>query len=469
MKSLSYLLWLFFCLLAFCRLQAQTVIKQDGRFGIADEKGNVVVKPEFDTIWPLKNYTNTFFVLEKNKKRGYCYRVELDSIKWMPEAQRYWITSAIEFDQLITKVVGSPAYSGSFTYTSIAYKKNGLWGIMFVQTRTGSGDGIFPSAGFYVEGFGHLRIREAKYDSIYRIDRDAFYTTRLNGKYGFWEPTTNEVYEPEFDSIPIVKRKDYSTEDLPRHRFVKKNGKWGLIYLNEQTKKIEYKVPCLCNGLGNLNAELYYCMGQNDTLQFYSTKTKQTFKPLIEGKPITTAFYWRPWNNAKFSYQAYIGNPGWLVGTDSTFYYLDVKHDRYITFDIEKNSKELFPVVGNNLHEKTTTSVYVIDMQENKITLSFTDTTCSYFSGYESLIVKANYNSKTQKYTRDFYDDQTGILKFSITTPEQFLFMENVKKETRRGQTTWYKFTSYQTEKYENGKAQGYYNLTTKKFSKRRK
>ncbi len=470
MKNIYFWFCCFFCLFAFYHSNAQTIIKQDGKFGLADQNGNMIHKPIYDSIYRMSKFTEiNFFYIKQNNKYAYCYYQEFDSITSFSESQKKWISSGFEFDSLLGFWIGTSHYKGGFSYTTIGYKKEGLWGMLIVQTHTGSGSGIFPSAGFFVDGVGKLIRRKNKYDQITISEKDDFYTTRLNSKYGFWEPITNEEYEPEFDSIPIVKIKDFSSEELPRHRFVKKDGKWGLVYLNEQTKKIEYKVPCLCNGLGNLNAELYYCMGQNDTLRFYSTKTKQTFKPLIDGKPIITTFYWRPWNNAKFNYQAYIGNPGWLVGTDGTFYYLNVKYDRYITLNKENNTREFFPVVANNFQDKTTTSVYVIDMQQNKITLSFTDTTCSYFSGYAPLIVKAHYDDKTKKYTREFYDDQTGVLKFSITTSEKFLFIDDIKKETPHGQTTWYKFTSSRTTSSDHGVVRGYYNLTTKKFSKRRK
>ncbi len=172
-KRILILILSFAGILGGLNLPGQSIIKQDGRFGIADDKGNVIAKPEFDSIWPLREYTNTFFIIKKKNKLAYCYRYELDSIYWLNESRRFWVTSRFDFDELQTMVVGLPGYSGSYSYTQIAYKQNGLWGIMYVQTKTGSGDGIFPSAGFYIAGFGALRLREAKYDSIFRIDRDA--------------------------------------------------------------------------------------------------------------------------------------------------------------------------------------------------------------------------------------------------------------------------------------------------------
>ncbi len=367
--------------------------------------------------------------------------------------------------------IGDLHYHSGFGYTTIGYKKNGLWGMLFVQTHSGSGGGMFPSTGFYVDGLGKMTRRENKYDQITISEKDNFYTTRLKDKYGFWEPITNEVYEPEFDSIPITKRKDYSTEDLPRHRFVKKNGKWGLIYLNESTQTIEYKVPCLCNALGGINAELYYCKGKDDTLQIYFTPTNKILKPIIEGNQIKLDFYWKPWDNdTHFTFQKYIGENTLILGNDSIFYELRLRDKQELILYKMKNIPEPFPVLGDYEFDKTTASVYAINIQENKIIFALTDTTCSYFSGYAPfIIINAHYNSKTKKYTRYFYDDQTGVLKFSITTQEKFLFMGEVKKEKRRGQTTWYKFTSSRTTSSDHGVVRGYYNLQTKKFSKRRK
>lgn len=463
------------------KLSGQTIVKQDGKYGLTDEKGNVLLKTEYDKIEQFDESTPSCFIVKKNRKFGYAYKVELDSTVWLNERNRYWTFSKLEFDTIYGFIIGGARYSTSFGYTTMAYKKNNHWGMICIQTHAGSGDGIFPSMGFYVGGMGKATVHEAKYDTIIqRESADDFYTTRLNGKYGFWEPTTNEVYEPEFDSIPFTTETQLGSNYAPRHRFIKKNGKWGYIYLNPETKKIQYKVPCMCNGLGGGgDSKIYFCMGQNDTLQFYNAITQERYVPLIDGKPLKTLFYWKPLDNRKFSFQEYIGSYETILGSDSMFYSLRGlgKNSDLIAIKRKTGNEEKFPIIDSYTHSNTTISVYFVDIKSKINLFAFTDTMFYYdiisplepYSQYAPLLIKAQYNKDKNIYIREFYDALTGEFTFRLQSTEKYLTYDQIKKETKNGMTTWYQFTSYSSGKSDEGKIMGYYNLTTKKFSKRRK
>lgn len=469
------------CFLRFNEVSGQIIIKQDGKFGLADKAGNTIHKPIYDSIYVMSKFTEiNLFYIKQNNKYAYCYYQEFDSTTWFKESQKKWITSPFEFDSLYGFWIGSVHYQGGFGYTTIGYKKNNLWGMLIFETHTGSGDGIFPSAGFFVDGLGKVKQRNNKYDQITRSEKDDFYTTRLTGKYGFWEPITNEVYEPEFDSIPFTTETQLGSNYAPRHRFIKKNGKWGYIYLNPETKKIQYKVPCMRNGLGGGgDSRIYYCMGQDDTLQFYNAITQERYVPLIDGKPLKTLFYWKPLDNRKFSLQEYIGSYEAILGSDSMFYGIRGLGKNSDLFAIKRKTgkEEKFPIIDSYTHNKTTISIYFVDIK-NKINLfAFTDTMFYYdiisplepYSQYAPLLIKAQYNKDKNIYIREFYDALTGEFKFRLQSTEKYLSYDQIKKETKNGITTWYQFTSYSSAKSDEREIRGYYNLTTKKFSKRRK
>jgi hypothetical protein len=479
-KNLLIFILLFTSGLCYSNLQSQSIIKQDGKYGLADDKGNILLKTEYDKIEQFDESTPSCFIVKKNKKFGYVYKVELDSTVWLNEKNRHWTFSKLEFDTIYGFIIGGARYSTSFGYTTMAYKKNNRWGMICIQTHAGSGDGIFPSMAFYVGGMGKAIVREAKYDTIFQREAaDNFYTTRLNGKYGFWEPTTNEVYEPEFDSIPLTIYSYKNHGDLPRNRYVSKNGKWGLVYLNKEKKSLEYKVPCMCNGLGRVRFGTYFCMGQNDTLQFYNAITRETYKPLIDGKQLQTVFYWNPHDTPPYSLKEYIGRGPSFMGTDSMYYWLQSIGDSLVAIYKANNQPEALQLESMSFPYRTTIGIYFVDLKNKKNVFQFTEPGWSYeiIRFYESdpiyspLIIKGKYDEKTNMYIREYYDAKTGEFKFRLQTAEKYVIVSLKEKERGETKKYWFSFTCHTNAEYwkEEGVVRGYYNLQTKKFSKRKK
>lgn len=105
--------------------------------------------------------------------------------------------------------MGTLEYELGKGYTIIRYKQNGKWGLLYIQCATGSGGGIFPSAGFHVAGLGKLHRTVPKHDKLLNQIRgsswvgsyDGFITVS-NGKFGLLNPVTGEEHLPQFDTIP---------------------------------------------------------------------------------------------------------------------------------------------------------------------------------------------------------------------------------------------------------------------------
>ncbi len=224
----------------------------------------------------------------------------------------------------------------------------------------------------------------------------------------------------------------------------------------------------MCNGLGILSTELYYCMGQNDTLKTFNTATQNTYTPLIDGKPLITFFHWNVRvKEETFTYKNYIGTKRTLLGHENTFYSLTLFEPGLLAITRQQKKEPEFPSIGFTIYDKEAAAIYFFDLKNQTNILNLTDTSYSYCI-INSMAVKAGYNKSTAKYSREFYDIHNGEQKFIITTDEKYLIITKVKEEHRHAQNTWYKFTCH-NEEGDHGKVRGYYNLTTKKFSKRRK
>ncbi len=89
MKNRIHLLLLFISLLATQVMQSQTIIKQDGKFGLADLQGNTIHKPVYDSIFRMSKSTDiNLFYIKQNNKYAYCYYLEFDSTTWFNESQK---------------------------------------------------------------------------------------------------------------------------------------------------------------------------------------------------------------------------------------------------------------------------------------------------------------------------------------------------------------------------------------------
>ncbi|MCK6639556.1 MAG: hypothetical protein L6Q81_05675 [Bacteroidia bacterium] len=428
---------------------AQTVIKQDGKFGLADENGSIILKPNYDTVI-AKATMPTFFILKNEGKFAYTYKVQTDSTTWLNEKEQYWTVSEFEFDSLYIRALAIQVHEdvSRTLYTHLQYKKNGLWGMIIIQSHLLSGSGIFVSAGSYATGLGRSYRREARYDAILGFEMDGFYVSRREGKYGLMNPGTNEDYTPEFDTIPVFKGWiSYGSDVGRRERYVRKNGKWGVIQMNAKTKTLQYSVPCSCNEVKKVGVNTYACSGFGDTITLFDTLAHTSFIPLVNGSPIIVS---------KHSTRVLI-NEYDLSEKDSS----DTKPFVLLV----NNSKYPSPekAAGHN-------EIYLIDLVTQKVT-AYNDSGTYYnlYLGTTYLISQANLHPSSSNAQYKFYDLGTKEFLFDLVLDSNYLLRYSFYHPPRCYPEERYDMVElFYYDKKDRKKILGYYNSNTKRFTRRK-
>lgn len=430
---------------------AQTILKVEGKFGLADKHGGNVLKPEFDALEQAyfivhygdqiekKNAGLPLYYVKRGDKYGYCYNVSFDSLTW--HTDDYWVTSEFEFDSLYLLVVGTSRYHVGYGYSVLKYKQGGKWGILYVQTAASSGDGIFPSSGFYVDGLGKLYRKPAKYDEVCREQADYLFPTILNDTYGLVDPIRNEEYPAEFDTVPIM------LDGNPSHlRYVRKNKRWGIVRLNSINDSIINITPCKCNEISQVSDGIYGCTGYGDTITFFDTLTHEEYVPKISGKPFIFDS-----SSVTFIVNSY----GW--GEQPT-HPISIEVTRK-----DRPASDQFHLYYNE--------IYYINLKQHRV-VTYNDTGSRYtlFQSLKNgLILKTPLKNKSPQTIYQFYTAESGEFRFSFLLDSnyqwsiKYYYPNNCRKEDE-----WIFYEFY----YYNGKGEritlGYYDHLQQKFTRRK-
>jgi hypothetical protein len=389
------------------------IIHQNGKYGIIDKQGEIVINPEFELIYqPLKEGYFDYFVLKQNNKYAFVLNnTKGDSL--------FWTTSLFEYDSLywppliyiqnyVIDSSESPYRYDRQFYGCIKYLKDNKIGLI-------SFEHTFSSGGNYTDYYEirYVKTYDAKYDKItdYPMNRssdkisDESFITLINGKYGFLDLEYNFEIEPIFDTIPIF---IYKT---PRKWHVRENGKWGIVTIDEKTKSVKYNIPCMFNEqLMYVSNNIYVRKSFGDTLTFFDIENNTVYSPYINNSPIIL-------NNdsLKMSVIKYheLGHRNYAY----TKWYDDKFN--YFLIEVIKKS-EYFGSKSNN--------IYLINYAEKRVQTVFNDPNCSYYvisDTKNGLIQKTELGQTGSKITREYYNIETGELKIKIKLDRSYEFMRN--------------------------------------------
>lgn len=438
MKLFRKLLLCCLILVSVLQVSGQTILKQDGKFGLSDEKGNVILEPKYDTVIGHRDVPS-LFVAEINNKFLFTYYLNWDSLDPLPEKERHWYVSDLEFDSVYFLRGCLRREESIMEYTSVGYRVNALWGLIYIQSHTASGYDFYASD--YICCLGKQYRLPSKYDKILDGELDYFYTTYLGGKYGLWNPLTGEEYQPEFDTVPIFLGKWDVNGKYDRLRYVRKNNKWGIIRMDKIQRMIKYIAPCQHTKIEKVDQNVHASIGYGDTLTFFFTTSDYSFRPYCDGAPIIFE---------KDSLKVRIGMNG---SPDASV--------RNITVKIDK--------IGNK--SVGYCAIYYIDTL-NKKTTPFIDSTYSYFATsylMDAIIYRWKKQPVGQSVQYDFYSINSAEFLFSLKLDTiydlQYEFIEQRKPADS---------PAHFVERYfyydARGKERtlGYYSHTSQKFSQKK-
>ncbi len=453
-----------------CKAQG-IIINQDGKYGIADKKtGSMVQKAVYDTI--IKDESSLYFFLKKGNKYGYTYCLNLNNQGLYDDVlDKYWVKSEFIFDDIKVHSSGIDGWADSgyvvkerdYTITTpiidgpyliLKYKKDNKWGLIYIVARFATN----PYGGRYQNypgGLGKLTITEPKYDEIIESIRYSIHVAKTNGKYMVFQKSAHKIdksrdkvikkweeidYSDSFDTIPILIKTE--EEEGKGERIiceVKRDGKWGLVELNPDTKSTTYILLCDCKSPIDVVGNIYFCRKtkENETI-FYDRVTNHKFEiPHNDKLDFYSMSYFAfdtTLSKASYYQKRYIfvcfSEYGYLpieYKKGSELYFYDLKNQKLKT--VFKDTAAFYSVYASNLgvivRKRTTQgSNYFyeyIDLESNavKFTLTFDSTTVVY-NKIEGDIYKYdlndiyNYKSRIEKDGSYINSDCDKIQKLKI-------------------------------------------------------
>lgn len=260
--------------------KSQTIFSDGGKYGLMDGNNNVILPAQYNKITKHNKFDEYhLFILQQGSDYSFALKQfwetrtssdrTIDSTKWYFSEQNY-DTLYVLCEGLVDRIM--PQFMSqqdsikrliqTRSWYSLVYRKNGKYGIITYEhkrrdmERVHKPGGVFGRDYDYWKGlysFTNLTIHPPKYDGAIIIDRDNDKiptVTQNNGKYGILRMGYNYEVAPQFDSIPVR---------LKEHFFcVKKNGMWGVIFLQEQDSIPLEIVPYQYNSIQQIEDDYRY-------------------------------------------------------------------------------------------------------------------------------------------------------------------------------------------------------------------
>lgn len=143
-------------------------LEQDGKYGVIDKEGNIVVEPRYIKVDIPNPTRNIFVVTEEGNTNSYAIDSSGNNIY-----SQYESIEAININTLSSNI--------PYEKTVLKYKENGLYGIIDLDGK---------------------EITDSIYDSISSIDyKEGCLKVEVEGKYGIINIKGTELVKPEYDLV----------------------------------------------------------------------------------------------------------------------------------------------------------------------------------------------------------------------------------------------------------------------------
>lgn len=293
MRGILLLLVLLFA----SEVKSQVIFSDGGKYGLMDLENKVIFPANYDKITPYadrhQGLGSELFILQKGPDYFFAVKQfwetsvsttswidnKIDSIKWFFNEQAYdslYVLGECLRDQVFLSHTPAKFYdkkkkiwkenhlSQAKYHYLLGYKKAGMYGRITYELNSkevekkheprggGGGDWDYSKR---LSSLTNIQVHPTKYTGAFITATHTNPVTTLHdGKYGILNISYNYEVAPQFDSIPI------RFEEL--FYCVKKNGMWGLIFLQEHDSILLEIIPCRYSTIKQLQLD---CRG----LEFY--------------------------------------------------------------------------------------------------------------------------------------------------------------------------------------------------------
>lgn len=484
--ALLFLICLFMSYLSAqqCRPVAPRIIQLDGKFGLADEHGNVL-PAKYDKIYStIHNYENlclvkvnpVFIIKQNDGKYGLAYSVDMDSLFTNEMITNEWYVSDLKYDSIVyLSYYDQFSYFnerfGRHSYCILKYKLDGKWGLIYVPTiRSKYSDNPLESSSI-PSALGYMRMTEPFFDKIKLEEKlyprdylahleplHGFHNVKINGKWRIaqvicehtsilydskkpaYKPKLRmHLYDAIWDSIP---RKYIRNKSEHEYCFkVFQDSLAGVVCCDIVTQKEELVFPYMAikpNDIRISEHGIYY--SENNKVMFH------------DGDSLYIIALQKP----------YCGEDGGGGGTIK-YEHFDGVGDRKFVLLVDYSEKEKFGKVG--MWTIKSIALY----EQGKLIREFNEPNCRYLTHhyeYGLLIEKICIQGKN--YVHEYYDFETEKVVFTISYRKSSTHEGKpkvIKHELKYARDSFEPFTYYdRNRKYSKTYIIGYYNPVRKEF-----
>lgn len=298
MEKIKAILSVCFISVLFTEVQCQTIFSNNGKYGIIDDESKDLVIPaiydEIKTYYTERDYnskrdTRIYILKEKEKytfavkqywktyfSTTYQFWDETDSVKWS--------VSDITFDDILPlgEYRGIPKFGKIYQGDTclsleqdsyvLSYRKNGKSGLITYLRNAktlydihipGHGRGDVNKRAVRIS-LEDIKIYPPIFEHVFDIGLPTYYGSELIGfvsdnKYGFIDLKDGYEIPPEFDDVLVPLKYE-------RYYYAKKNGLWGVIYLNKYSSDYVVSIPFRYTMVDDIARNLQY-------VNFYEQRT----------------------------------------------------------------------------------------------------------------------------------------------------------------------------------------------------
>ncbi|MBL4753331.1 MAG: hypothetical protein JKY52_07025 [Flavobacteriales bacterium] len=380
----------------------QSIISSDGKYGLTDAEGKIVVTPQYDSIYNPsdkswgKGKGLKFFVLVDGEKYGYIIRT------LSKDTNLQWIAVDIEFDNI--KYIEGNDVSPDFAIL----KKGNKYGFLAIYAFYRQN---YVQYTYSTIGIDHVFSSEIVYDSIWgkTLKKDGKY-----GKYLSWEAIIDPVYDTlEYIGESKEWRSHFGLSSHKGYYSVVKDSLYGILLEDSLVIPIKYKKGQIVKD----GWDQFIISSEEGGTRWLSIKQGFDVTILSNGKPF------KPSPTRLYKYLE-------LESADAKDRILVVKHEQYWSESpYEKGSREdLLYSLGDHF--------IVINPISGETIKEYNKAGCRYILFQQKFIIqfKAVQGSK-EKIERTIFELGTGRALDQTTSKYLWKKMDGINEHN---QVAWY-------------------------------
>jgi len=434
---------------------AQSVIEDNGKQGIIDGNGKIILSPIYDSVIYTPQYIKNFFLVKHNSKYAYVYKVTHFHKPYVREGNSisvntkkldssYWVLSDFEYDEFY------PLFNFHRKYVTelyMKYKKNGMYGLIYIEAY--SEDKSIAFTELYFTDLGKATVFPPIYNQIlFRGNNSSIFPVQKGDKFGFIfrdkSDCTDSFYinntEIKYDTIPrYISGNAYEWATTIG---IKENQRYGVLQFNLDSCKTTYKIPCEC---------------KTEVIKVYDRSPHRYSTFLCAETNTNKVTIYNQLTNSRFELPI-------KVKEKTIFEIFNTKDENRYLFIYDKNEEKKKKNEQLEYYE----NIYIVDLKNEKMKMSFLGNENVSYENYtiKDIPLLMKKTKVDGGFNYDFFDVETEKIILSMPPEKKghhYIFAKRFDDKilqikyykTGKGLKKYIGYYDYNTKIYKKGKCKG--------------